>query len=146
MPAQNITTDHHQSDRNTRTSKSGPVLAALRPHSRATYEYAGALLSQWPDLKGAWLFGSVARADAGEDSDIDVLLVVDDLESPDLHDRIARIQADAKSWTGNDLQLVEHSAVSWRKLVSAKNPLVAQVRLDGIVLVVHDTSLLERKR
>jgi len=103
-------------------------------------------LSEWPDLKGAWLFGSVARGDAVEGSDMDVLLVADDLESPDLHDRIGRIQADAQSWTGNVLQLVEHSPASWQKLVAAKNPLVAEVRRDGIALVVNGASLLERKR
>jgi predicted nucleotidyltransferase len=103
-------------------------------------------LSLWPDLRGSWLFGSVARGDAVESSDIDVLLVVDDLESPELHERISGIQADVRSWTGNDLQLVEHTPVSWQTLVSAKNPLVAQLRVDGIKLVVHDTSLLERKR
>jgi predicted nucleotidyltransferase len=103
-------------------------------------------LSVWPDLRGSWLFGSVARGEATEGSDIDVLLIAEDLESPDLHDRIASIQFECKSWTGNDLQLVEHSPASWAKLVSTKNPLVPQIRLDGIALVVHDTSLMERKR
>lgn len=129
-----------------RNHLAAPSIAALAGLRGALIHRLRDRLSQWPDLKGAWLFGSVARGDAGEGSDIDVLLVLDDLESADLHDRIASIQADAKSWTGNDLQLVEHSPASWQKLVSAKNPLVAQVRLDGIVLVVHDTSLLERKR
>jgi predicted nucleotidyltransferase len=103
-------------------------------------------LSTWPDLQGSWLFGSVARGEASESSDIDVLLVVGDLDSPDLHDRIATIQAECQSWTGNVLQLVEHSPTSWRQLVAAKNPLVGQIRIDGIALVVLDPSLMERKR
>ena len=103
-------------------------------------------LSEWPDLKGAWLFGSIARGDAVEGSDIDVLLIAGDLESADLHERIGRIQEDAKSWTGNDLQLVEHSPASWQKLVAAKNPFVAEVRRDGIALVVNGASLLKRRR
>ena len=103
-------------------------------------------LSAWPDLHGAWLFGSVARGDADLDSEIDLLIVVDDLQSRDLHERLARLQADVHSWTGNDLQLVEHSPSSWRKLVRAKNPLVEQIRLDGIALAGETASLVGRQR
>jgi predicted nucleotidyltransferase len=66
-------------------------------------------LSPWPDMLCAWLFGSVARGDADSDSDIDLLIVADDLQSPGLHERPTQLQADVRSWTGNDLQLVEHS-------------------------------------
>jgi predicted nucleotidyltransferase len=103
-------------------------------------------LSAWPDLHGAWLFGSVARGDADSDSDVDLLIVVDDLESSDLHERLSRLQAEVRSWTGNDLQFVEHSPSSWRRLVRARNPLVEQIRLDGIALAGDAASLLERHR
>ena len=103
-------------------------------------------LSEWPDLRGAWLFGSVARGEADSGSDVDLLIVADDLQSPDLHERLSQLHADVRSWTGNDLQLVEHSAATWRKLVRAKNPLVEQIRLDGIALAGDATSLLERHR
>lgn len=103
-------------------------------------------LSAWPELNGAWLFGSVARGDADSNSDVDLLIVADDLQSHDLHERLSRLQADVRSWTGNDLQLVEHSPSSWRKLVRAKNPLVEQIRLDGITLAGGTASLLGRQR
>ena len=103
-------------------------------------------LSDWPDLLGAWLFGSVARGDADSDSDVDLLIVADDLQSPDLHQLVAQLHADVRSWTGNDLQLVEHSAASWRKVLSTKNALVQQVRLDGIALTDDTASLMERHR
>jgi predicted nucleotidyltransferase len=103
-------------------------------------------LSGWPDLLGAWLFGSVARGDADSESDIDLLIVADDLRSTELHDRLAQLHTDIRSWTGNDLQLVEHSQASWRKLVRAKNSLVEQIRLDGIALTGNASSLLERHR
>lgn len=103
-------------------------------------------LSAWPDLHGAWLFGSVARGDASSDSDIDLLIVAEDLQSLDLHDRLSHLQADVRSWTGNDLQLVEHSPSSWRKLVRAKNPLIEQIWLDGIALASGTSSLLGRQR
>jgi len=103
-------------------------------------------LTQWPDLDGAWLFGSVARGDADGESDIDLLIVAHDLQAPDLHSLLAQLQADVRSWTGNDLQLVEHTPTSWRKLVRSKNPLVEQVRLDGIALAGDTALLLERRR
>jgi predicted nucleotidyltransferase len=103
-------------------------------------------LSVWSDLHGSWLFGSVARGDADSDSDVDLLIVADDLQSRDLHERLSRLQADVRSWTGNDLQLVEHSLSSWRKLVRAKNPLVEQIKLDGIDLAGDTASLLRRQR
>ena len=81
-------------------------------------------LSQWPDLQGAWLFGSVARGDADSESDIDLLIVAHDVQVPDLHSLVAHLQADVRSWTGNTLQLVEHTPGSWRKLMRSKNPLV----------------------
>ena len=103
-------------------------------------------LSAWPDLAGAWLFGSVARGDAERDSDVDVLIVADDLQSDDLHERLEGLHADVRAWTGNDLQLVEHSLASWRTLVRAKNPLVDRVRSDGIALAGDVAALLERLR
>ena len=103
-------------------------------------------LSAWPDLLGAWLFGSVARGDADSDSDVDLLIVADDLESRDLHEQLAQLHADVRSWTGNDLQLVEHSTASWRKLVRAKNPLVQQIGRDGIAMTGDTAVLLGRHR
>lgn len=103
-------------------------------------------LSAWPDLRGAWLFGSVARGEAHKESDVDLLIVADDLEQADLHERLSQLQADVRVWTGNVLQLVEHSPTSWQKLVRSKNPLVEQIRVDGIALTGHTAALLERAK
>jgi hypothetical protein len=56
------------------------------------------------------------------------------------------LQADTRSWTGNDLQVVEHTVTSWRKLDESKNALIDQIRLDGIALMANDPSLLERTK
>jgi predicted nucleotidyltransferase len=123
----------------------GPVLALAGLRGELIRRLRERLTS-WPDLLGAWLFGSVARGDADSDSDIDLLIVADDLQSRDLHERLAQLHADVRTWTGNDMQLVEHSAASWRKLARAKNPLVDQIRLDGIALTGDSVALLERHR
>lgn len=103
-------------------------------------------LSGWPDLQGAWLFGSVARGDADRDSDVDLLLVARDLTSSDLHERLTQLHADVRSWTGNELQLVEHTASSWHQLVRARNPLVEQIKQDGIMVAGDAASLRESDR
>ena len=123
----------------------GPVLALAGLRG----ELIGRLrkrLTAWTDLDGAWLFGSVARGDAHSESDIDLLIVAHDLRTPQLHDRLGRLQTEVRSWTGNDLQITEHTQSSWRKLVRAKNPLVDQIRLDGIALAGDTASLLRRQR
>lgn len=125
----------------------GPVLALAGLRG----ELIGRLrkrLAAWPDLISAWLFGSVARGDGGRDSDIDLLIVADDLRSPALHERIAQLHTDVRVWTGNDLQILEHSAASWDHLLRSENPLVEQIRLDGIAVAgdVATASLLERRR
>ena len=103
-------------------------------------------LAVWPDLHGAWLFGSVARGDADGASDIDVLIIAEDLRSSDLHNRLTQLHADIRSWTGNDMQLVEHSQTSWRKLVRGKSPFVSEIRLDGIALTGDTASSLVRQQ
>lgn len=102
-------------------------------------------LAVWPNLEGAWLFGSTARGDADGKSDIDLLIVANDLQAPDLHALMAQLQADVRSWTGNDLQLVEHTPESWRKLVRARNPLVEQMRSDGVSLTGDTAAFLKRR-
>ena len=91
-------------------------------------------LSSWSDIRDAWLFGSVARGDATPASDVDVLIVAEDLDSADLHERLSELHQDVREWTGNDLQLDEHSAESWRDLKAGLNPLVREIRDDGIQL------------
>ncbi len=103
-------------------------------------------LAEWPNLEGAWLFGSVARGDADRKSDIDLLIVANDLQAPDLHAHLTQLHADVRSWTGNLLQLVEHTPESWRKLVRANNSLVEQIRFDGISLTTERGVLLRSPR
>ena len=101
-------------------------------------------LIEWSGLEGAWLFGSVTRGDANGASDIDLLIVAADLEAPELHAHMAGLQADVRSWTGNDVQVVEHTPASWRKLVRAKNPLVDRIRSEGVSVAGDTSALLER--
>lgn len=123
----------------------GPLLALAGLRGELIHRISERL-SGWPNLRGAWLFGSVARGEAARNSDIDLLIVAGDLDSPEFHDRLAQLVTDLRSWTGNETQVVEHSPASWHKLVRAKNSFVDQIRLDGIALTVDTASLLKRRR
>lgn len=95
-------------------------------------------------VRAAWLFGSVARGDADRDSDIDIVMVADELDTDGLHDGLAQLHADVRDWTGNDLQVVEHSRSSWDQLVARRNPLVDEIRRDGILLAGDRSALVLR--
>jgi predicted nucleotidyltransferase len=123
----------------------GPVIALAGLRGELIRRLGHALI-EWPDLLGAWIFGSVARGDADRSSDVDLLLVVAEPDSSDLHERLTRLHDDVRRWTGNDLQVVEHSERSWRGLVRSGNPLVAQIRLDGIAVAGDAAALLRRRR
>ena len=103
-----------------------------------------ARFAEMSDVRGAWLFGSVARGDSGTDSDVDVLVIVDDLDTSGFHDQVARLHADVRMWTGNELQLVEHSEESWGRLMTAENPLAAEIRRDGIALTRSEAVMTGR--
>lgn len=83
----------------------------------------------------AVLFGSVARGDGDETSDVDLLLVRhDDLEDS-WSDTMSDIAADVFLWTGNHVQWVTVSNDRWDQMVAEQDPLVESVNRDGISLL-----------
>jgi predicted nucleotidyltransferase len=103
-------------------------------------------LKRWKGLKAAWLFGSVARSDSNEDSDIDIAMVFVDPESEVSTRNISELQVLLREWTGNEVQIAEYSEAAWARLVLTQNPLVGQIRKDGIALTSSSTSLLTARR
>lgn len=95
-----------------------------RSHLAAPYvEGLGSLRAQLVErLKetvGAWekpaaallLFGSVARGEAGPDSDLDLLVVRRRNTKEDLdrwQDQLAVLESDATAWTGNEARVIEY--------------------------------------
>ena len=117
-------------------------VAALIGVRGALIERLEVELSTWEGLAGAWLFGSAARGDGGHRSDIDLLLVAwDDIESERWEDDTSRLTDKVRRWTGNDVQLVEYTLDSFRKLVADHNPLSAAIGSDGIALVPQAQSI-----
>jgi predicted nucleotidyltransferase len=61
----------------------------------------------------AAVFGSVARGEAGPDSDIDILIIRPARRSPDApawRNQIAELQTAVTNWTGNDARVLEYGA------------------------------------
>lgn len=95
-------------------------------------------LSDWViPAWGAWLFGSAARGDGDEDSDIDVLVVrpdpADDSEAA-WDDQVDRFAAAVTAWTGNRCEIIEYRPDELADLLAREERLAVDLRADGVAL------------
>lgn len=118
-----------------------PLVALVGLRGRLVARLA-AELSGWRGLEGAWLFGSTARGDGGRDSDVDLLLVAASVDAAGWMDTAGSLRDRVRAWTGNEAQLLEHTRESFARLVRGGNPLVKEIRSDGIPLVPGSRALL----
>jgi predicted nucleotidyltransferase len=119
-----------------------PLVALARTRARLT-EMLSAELAGWAGLAGAWLFGPAARPGGDRRSVIDLLLVAStSTELPAWSEATARLAGLVQGWTGNRVQLVEHSRGSFALLIRGGNPLVATIRGEGVPLTPGCQSLL----
>lgn len=122
-----------------------PLLALVRLRAELVSRLSDELAS-WDDLSGAWLFGSAARGDGSRDSDIDLLLVANrTIDADQWEDQVTRLRDQVRRWTGNPVQLVEHTRRSFTALVRAENPLIAAVRAEGLPLTRETRRLLRTR-
>ena len=85
----------------------------------------------------AWLYGSRARGDAQEDSDVDVALVIegDERSKSDVLDELSDAAYDVMMETGRFISPLPVRADAWREPATHSNPfLLANIRRDGIAL------------
>lgn len=101
-------------------------------------------IAHHPEVVAAWLFGSAARGDGTRDSDLDVLIVAGD--DRDVASAAGDLATATQAWTGNPVQVVEHTLASFAALVAEGNPLVVALRTDGIELVDGSNRLLRGRR
>jgi predicted nucleotidyltransferase len=111
------------------------VLAAMR----------GEFLRRLRDSLAGWepapvhasMFGSVARADGGTDSDIDLFLVRPATVSEDhlaWRAQVAQLSDDVLAWTGNHAAVIEQPEQDVPRLRRSGAPVVEELRRDGIDL------------
>ena len=95
----------------------------------------------------SWLFGSAARGDGDESSDIDIVIVRPDGLDPD--DRIWSVQivelSDAIGrWTGNEASVIEYSEAELAELSQAGERIIASIRTEGVHLAGRKRLLRRR--
>jgi predicted nucleotidyltransferase len=92
------------------------------------------LVSEFPQIMGVCLFGSVARGDAGPDSDLDLLVVGDDPQlTPSLIRRRLHLQQASPK-----VSIVYHTAETLDRYLTTGSRFLLHVQLEGDVL--YDSS------
>jgi predicted nucleotidyltransferase len=95
----------------------------------------------------AGLFGSFARATAGVDSDIDMLMVrptTTTLDEARWTTQLEGLERHVHMWTGNDAQVLDITLDDLRRLEAAQDPLFDSLRSETIPL--HGPRLLDLLR
>ena len=111
-----------------------PLVALVRTRGRLI-EQMSEELATWPGLAAAWLFGSAARGDGDRSSDIDLLVVAEaDTGDPTWGSNVAALADHVHEWTGNPVQIIEHTWRSFEQLARDGNVLVSAIRDDGVPL------------
>jgi len=108
----------------------------------------GGLTSRIRDAVEEWptrppliaMFGSAARRDGDVDSDIDVLVVSDDV---DLDNRVDQLAEQIHRWTGNRAQVIGRTSVEIARLRRAKEPILAEWTRDLVVIAGERAALGE---
>ncbi len=95
----------------------------------------------------AVLFGSAARGDASEESDLDILLVRArgvDADDDGWRAQVAALEEAATAWTGNDARALEYGEEELPSLLGSERVIEDAVR-EGILLYGSMTTLKPRR-
>ncbi|WP_430646731.1 nucleotidyltransferase domain-containing protein [Agromyces sp. GXS1127] len=95
-------------------------------------------------VASAAIYGSMARGEAGPESDVDVLVVWEDETAVDQRDAVLEaLEERLRRLTGNRVQALAVTRAELARLVEHDDPLVASIRRDGrTVMGVEIGSLL----
>jgi predicted nucleotidyltransferase len=100
--------------------------------------------------QAAWLFGSAARGEGTEQSDIDIFLVLpaSDLDSTavDIWERQTEVLTEKiMAWSGNRCEVIEMDAAELSAAVERDDLLVRDLRDQAVILAGHGPRDLLRK-
>lgn len=123
-----------------------PAVAQLTSLRRALLERLRATFAGWEiPPRHASMFGSAARADGDENSDIDLFLVRPDTvdeEDGAWRDQVGRLSDDVMAWTGNRAGVAEVSESALADLKQRRPPIVASLEEDAMTLAGPDVEVL----
>jgi len=124
-----------------------PVLALLGIRGRLL-ERLRAEFEQWrPEPAHVSLFGSAARGDGDEDSDVDLLLVRSDAvdaEDERWRTQVERLRHSVARWTGNRAAISELSEADVRAMLTDEPPILVELLADAVGLAGRDLSTYVR--
>ena len=84
---------------------------------------------------GAWLFGSAARGDGDESSDIDVIVLRPDEVDDAWDDQVEQFASAITAWTGNRCAVIEYTTGEFAELMNrAEDRLAVGLRSDAVAL------------
>ena len=94
-------------------------------------------------VTSAAIYGSLARGEAGPESDIDVIVVwPDETAKEDGHSVVDSLGESVRRLTGNQLQALVVTQAELARLVEHDDPLVDSIRRDGVTVVGVDIASL----
>ncbi|WP_022887918.1 nucleotidyltransferase domain-containing protein [Agromyces italicus] len=113
-----------------------PISLLLDGSARAQTEIARIIEDVYGEhIRHAVLYGSFARADAGSDSDIDVLIVwADEVDLDCRLEMVGEAALRVERATGNRAQFLSVDSSELAALIDAEEPLIASIRDEGIAL------------
>jgi predicted nucleotidyltransferase len=113
------------------------VLAATSGRQEILRRLTHSVAQLAPRTVSAAVYGSFARREARDDSDVDLLLVTaDELDvgDPAWDEQLTTLEDEFLSWTGNRLEVLTLSMSGLRRVVRAEEPLVTSWREDASTL------------
>lgn len=89
-----------------------------------------------PSVTSAALFGSTARRESGTESDVDLLLVIenDAVRTEAWEHQLRHLEDDVLAWTGNGLECMTLAHARLREAVRSEEPIVREWQEEAVTL------------
>ena len=116
-----------------RDHAAAPLIESLTQLWGEIFERIRGLVAAWPNApRMIGVYGSAARRDGDEGSDIDLLMVSD---AADAADQVVDLAAHVERWTGNATHVVMVGSKDLRRMRRAREAILAEWQRDLVVIV-----------
>lgn len=110
-----------------------PAVASLAHLWGEVFDRIRRHVAEWPrGPRLVGIYGSAARRDGDEESDVDLLVVSD---AVDASDQAAQLAAQVERWTGNATHVVTVGSKDLRRMRRAREAILAEWERDLVVIV-----------